>query len=357
LERIRKGGVDFTKAEAMNFDKLTKGLRAIGASNIMKFGVIPEALFEGALIANKMVSEGDSAMQGVRNSYLAIPFQKLGLMQTYDEGRREEILNPELINKDAAPLGEMQKKRVKDVMSLQDTLNEKNQLLRRIQGLQGQAEDIDAISEGSDFGYVGDSQAERKKITELRADLQDMYRGDAKGDIRRAERLLTTKPMDLNINDQLIMDAYNQAVEKANALRASKIKVAPGTGLAVDRQIKKRMSQLPITSATAEQDLKATGDFFGTGYTPLSLNRLYTLMGRQDPKFGIDEETGKYNQEQGIEDYKNYLRTLRFADNFREEKAGGGIAKEAGDPSGAMLQSMNPDSQGLRGLLKRGKKI
>ena len=357
LERIRKGGVDFTKAEAMNFDKLTKGLRAIGASNIMKFGVIPEALFEGALIANKMVSEGDSAMQGVRNSYLAIPFQKLGLMQTYDEGRREEILNPEKIREDASPLGEIQKKRVKDVMSLQNTLNEKNQLLRRIQGLQGQAEDIDAISEGSDFGYVGDSQAERKKITELRADLQDMYRGDAKGNIRRAERLLTTKPIDLNINDQLIMDAYNQAVEKANALRASKIKVAPGTGFAVDRQIKKRMDQLPITSATAEQDLKATGDFFGTGYTPLSLNKLYTLMGRQDPKFGIDEETGKYNQEQGIEDYKNYLRTLRFADNFREEKAGGGIAKEAGDPSGAMLQSMNPDSQGLRGLLKRGKKI
>ena len=33
--------------------------------------------------------------------------------------------------------------------------------------------------------------------------------------------------------------------------------------------------------------------------------------------------------------------------------AGGGIAKEAGDPSGAMLESMNPDSQGLPGLLKR----
>jgi len=34
--------------------------------------------------------------------------------------------------------------------------------------------------------------------------------------------------------------------------------------------------------------------------------------------------------------------------------AGGGIAKLAGDPSGAMLESMNPDSQGLSGLLKRG---
>jgi len=36
--------------------------------------------------------------------------------------------------------------------------------------------------------------------------------------------------------------------------------------------------------------------------------------------------------------------------------AGGGIAKEAGDPSGAMLESMNPDSQGLPSLLKRGRK-
>ena len=36
--------------------------------------------------------------------------------------------------------------------------------------------------------------------------------------------------------------------------------------------------------------------------------------------------------------------------------AGGGIAKEAGDPSGAMLEAMNPDSQGLPSLLKRGRK-
>ena len=37
--------------------------------------------------------------------------------------------------------------------------------------------------------------------------------------------------------------------------------------------------------------------------------------------------------------------------------AGGGLVKQAGDRSGAMLRSMNPDSQGLSGLLKRGKKI
>jgi len=37
--------------------------------------------------------------------------------------------------------------------------------------------------------------------------------------------------------------------------------------------------------------------------------------------------------------------------------AGGGLAKQAGDRSGAMLRSMNPDSQGLSGLLKRANKI
>jgi len=47
------------------------------------------------------------------------------------------------------------------------------------------------------------------------------------------------------------------------------------------------------------------------------------------------------------------LKLLPTALNF----AGGGIAKQAGDPSGAMLKSMNPDSQGLSGLLKRAKKI
>ena len=36
-----------------------------------------------------------------------------------------------------------------------------------------------------------------------------------------------------------------------------------------------------------------------------------------------------------------------------EKFAGGGIAKLAGDESGAMLESMNPDSQGLRSLKNR----
>ena len=48
----------------------------------------------------------------------------------------------------------------------------------------------------------------------------------------------------------------------------------------------------------------------------------------------------------------------RFADNFRTEKAGGGIAGlSGGDRSGAMTRSMNPDSQGLSYLFNRVKKV
>jgi hypothetical protein len=41
----------------------------------------------------------------------------------------------------------------------------------------------------------------------------------------------------------------------------------------------------------------------------------------------------------------------------RGQLAGGGIAKMAGDRSGAMTTSMNPDSQGLSYLFNRVKKV
>jgi len=56
-------------------------------------------------------------------------------------------------------------------------------------------------------------------------------------------------------------------------------------------------------------------------------------------------------------DIRKQNRTLQFDLSNPFMAAGGGIAKEAGDPSGAMLESMNPDSQGLSGLLKRVKKV
>ena len=338
LERIRKGGVDFTNAEAINFNKLTKGLRAIGASNIIKFGVLPEVLLEGALIADKMASEGDSFAQGLRNSYLAIPFQALGVAKTYEEGEKDRILA-------AAP--ESQKGKILDVFNLQDTLNKKLELMGASEGFKKQIAATDAVSDGP-FGYVGDSQDLQKRLSDTRADLQDLYRGD----VRRAERVLTSNPLDLNIQDQLTMDAYKSAIEKADADKAGNILVAPGAGFGVDTQIRKRMKELPVTPELAKQELKETGEMFGIGYTPFGMNKLFTLMGQQDPRFGYDE-TGQYSEEKGLNDFMNYLKNQQVADaGGVANLAGGGIAKLAGVSSGPPPES-GPNSQGLQGLMKR----
>jgi hypothetical protein len=338
LERIRKGGVDFTRAEAINFDKLTKGLRAVGASNIIKFGVLPEVLLEGALVADKMASEGDTFAQALRNSYLAVPFQAMGVAKTYEEGEKDRILA-------AAP--ESQKGRILDAFSMQDKLNKKLELIGASEGFKKQIAATDAVSDGP-FGYVGDTQDLQKRLSDARENLQDLSRGD----LNRAERLTTSSPLDLNIQDQLTRDAFRSAVEKADADKASRILVSPGTGFGVDAQIRKRMKDIPINIDTAKEDLKQTGDMFGIGYTPLGLNQLFPALGLQSREFGVDPVTGKYDQDRGLQDYTNYLRTLRFADTFRDEKAGGGIAKLAGVDSGPPPSS-GPNSQGLQGLMKR----
>ena len=342
LERIRKGGVDFTRAEAINFDKLTKGLRAVGASNIIKFGVLPEVLLEGALVADKMASEGDTFAQALRNSYLAVPFQAMGVAKTYEEGEKDRILA-------AAP--ESQKGRILDAFSMQDKLNKKLELIGASEGFKKQIAATDAVSDGP-FGYVGDTQDLQKRLSDARENLQDLSRGD----LNRAERLTTSSPLDLNIQDQLTRDAFRSAVEKADADKASRILVSPGTGFGVDAQIRKRMKDIPINIDTAKEDLKQTGDMFGIGYTPLGLNQLFPALGLQSREFGVDPVTGKYDQDRGLQDYTNYLRTLRFADTFRDEKAGGGIAKLAGVDSGPPPAS-GPNSQGLQGLMKRVKRM
>ena len=342
LERIRKGGVDFTRAEAINFDKLTKGLRAVGASNIIKFGVLPEVLLEGALVADKMASEGDTFAQALRNSYLAVPFQAMGVAKTYEEGEKDRILA-------AAP--ESQKGRILDAFSMQDKLNKKLELIGASEGFKKQIAATDAVSDGP-FGYVGDTQDLQKRLSDARENLQDLSRGD----LNRAERLTTSSPLDLNIQDQLTRDAFRSAVEKADADKASRILVSPGTGFGVDAQIRKRMKDIPINIDTAKEDLKQTGDMFGIGYTPLGLNQLFPALGLQSREFGVDPVTGKYDQDRGLQDYTNYLRTLRFADTFRDEKAGGGIAKLAGVDSGPPPSS-GPNSQGLQGLMKRVKNL
>ena len=85
-------------------------------------------------------------------------------------------------------------------------------------------------------------------------------------------------------------------------------------------------------------------DLFGTGfYSPAQLDLLQRQADRESLEIGQIPDKLKTQQ----------IGTFGGVANL----AGGGIAKLAGDRSGAMLESMNPDKDGLPGLLKRVKKV
>ena len=71
----------------------------------------------------------------------------------------------------------------------------------------------------------------------------------------------------------------------------------------------------------------------------------------------VFEEPSQLDFYRDIKESNFKTKTGPFFDyQKRKNKAGGGLLKQAGDRSGAMLESMNPDSQGLQGLLNRVKK-
>jgi len=85
--------------------------------------------------------------------------------------------------------------------------------------------------------------------------------------------------------------------------------------------------------------------------SPQEIDEILKTKGMTIQDFGIT-----YPQAQDFIKQEQQMQAIADAGGVAN-LAGGGIAKEAGDPSGAMLESMNPDSQGLSGLLKRVKKV
>ncbi len=133
----------------------------------------------------------------------------------------------------------------------------------------------------------------------------------------------------------------------------------PQSATADKNRLRDRMNAEGIlTIQDAKNELKNIGDYYGRGYTPYGLNKLYEDAEMQNPGFGIEKvgpRTGKYNEEKGLQDYLNSMKMQKIADaGGVANMAGGGIAKEAGDRSGPAPES-GPNSQGLQGLFNRVK--
>jgi hypothetical protein len=341
FDKIKKGNA--TAGEASRTVNKFKNLGVKGMSGLLKAGLVSEVAFEAALGFDRVISEGQSPMQAFRQSYLTAPLRAIGAMKSFEEGEREEIL-------DAA----RDKGKVGRVLDLQNLVGDKNKLASNIQGLKSNVEDLQRLDDG-DFGYMGGTQGQEDALASAQANLQDMYRS---GELSKAEQLFSTKPQDLKLKDKTLMDAYNDAIEKRRNIQAEKGSIAQSI-------------------AADENRIRKADNTMQNLYTQYSDKQLMDMLSNSKPLQEAEISPQEYlnmiagtkritpavtSTMGGLDRLRTNLQEgealARFADNFREEKAGGGISGlSGGDPKGAMTRSMNPDSQGLSYLFNRVKKV
>jgi hypothetical protein len=202
-----------------------------------------------------------------------------------------------------------------------------------VSALKDQEQFYDAFGRKLKYQKLQDTdQGTYKKLAaDASADIQDLYRS---GTVSNINRIMNPESM--------ASRAYNTAVERQLGLQDQRAKDYKAENYA----------QTEPSEFMQEQKLKdrnkAMLEMFPM-YTQEEVDNMYKKFKIEKPEnFNIDI----FNNVMRDQAKMNY-----FADNFRLEKAGGGIAKMAGDRSGAMTRSMNPDSQGLSYLFNRVKKV
>ena len=237
-------------------------------------------------------------------------------MKSFEEGEKEEIL---------AAAGD--KGKVGRVLDLQKLVGDKNKLLNKIESLKSNLTNVKSIDDNSFMVDDGNNFMAEKNISDAKAELQDMRRS---GELTRAEQLFSTKPQDLKIEDQSLMDAYNNAIEKRKNIAAEKGFIAQSKAADRNRLRDRMKAEGILTTQDAKNELQNIGDYYGQGFTPYGINKLYEYAGMQNPGFGIEKvgpRTGKYNEEKGLQEYLDSMRTQQIADRGGvANMANGGIA-------------------------------
>jgi hypothetical protein len=196
-----------------------------------------------------------------------------------------------------------------------------------------------------DQDQVFDAFARKEKFTQLQGTDQGTYKklaSDASADIQDLNRSGTISNINRIMNpESMASQAYQTAVERQAGAQDQRAR---------DYKAENFVQQEP--SDFAEQQLqkernKAMLEMFPPP-TVDTVRDAYTAAGYGDSlKFFSAQD---YKDK--IKDFDDYQKQSYFADNFRLEKAGGGIAKLAGVDSGPPPES-GPNSQGLLSLKNR----
>ena len=350
---INSGMKNATPAQLKNFAAFANRAKALGRG-VMKFGVIPEAMYVAA-DATIRLTMGDKPIEALlRASEYLLPGDQTKLAEMMEATR---LSSPET----AAIIGR--------------SIDYKNQLAK-IDSLTSQRDNLENLSGGGEFDYIGDlnqdvlnlnnqiKQATDALNTKFKmTDAEQIYANrmqDEIDDIRKSKSLLTKiksafrdvdpssdietlaapevtqEQLNLKMADQLPRDLLlapeSELLGYAKYQQSQGFKIPDDYYLQEQQKIKD-MSLAELAAATSPEQVYGAS---GTMGEPVNIDlNLY----QPSDRFGSGSQE----------------RPILYPEG-RNTLAGGGIAKEAGDPSGPPPES-GPNPQGLSYLMKRGKNI
>ena len=173
---------------------------------------------------------------------------------------------------------------------------------------------------------------------------------EATADIRDLTKTGTIRNINELMNPNMKFDSESPLVAYEEAVAAQAAKQAAAAKEYKDKfYINRDPSDFTINKQLDERNKQMLEMF--PPPTVDTVRDAYTAAGYGDALKTFTAED--YRDE--IKEFDDYQKQSYFADNFRLEKAGGGIAGLSGGiDEGPQRRSMNPDSGGLKGLLNRG---
>ena len=327
------------KAAAKKLVEVTKGMSKGGKllrSLIGPGAILFEPVYEGVVAANKVL-DGKPLNQAWAESYLSYLDSERVDPKTL---KREEMLYRQI---------EGPERKVKGGQgTVTDKINIDAGGASKLRPLFAAEDTMAAFEKAKKEKRRGEFISRKDIENKAAADIRDMRKT---GSINFAQQ---------TINDPATQEALSKAQEYIAAKRGAASSI-PQSAMADERRRREAMkADGMLTIEDAKNELQDMGDYYGQGYTPFGLNKLFEEAGMQNPGYGITKvgpATGKYNQAQGLQDYLNSMRMQNIADaGGVANMAGGGIAGlSGGDKSGRPPES-GPASQGLRSLFNNGKK-
>jgi len=327
-ELINSGMKNASPAQAKNFTKVLQRAGSLGR-NVMKFGIIPEAMYAAA----------DSLVRvGMGDTFKEAGLRATDYLLPGDQTKAAEVSKVSRVFGDET--GQL----------VGRTIDYKNQL-SKIDSLKQQKQNLENLSGGGQFDYIPDLSSDVKnmdtQILKAESDLQNKFM------VPEAEKLYAERAQEEAYDISKSKSPFTKIKKFASGLEQQKDDPFLSDVMVPEKtQMQLNLNMLPnFRDAMQSEDVKKQkiimnlpDEFLNSSVGPDAVQYKKDL---QDA-FKLENLKDQFGAEQIYGTQGNFAG---------QPLAGGGIAKMAGDRSGAMTTSMNPDSQGLSYLFNRVKKI